>query len=141
MAGETKAFPADIAHLPDILAWVRLQLAATQLQKGDRLHVELAIEEAIVNVIHHTQSSEPFELTLSCRHLPEREIAFDLIDPGPVYNPLAEETLPNHERPIEEVKEGGVGLILIRKCMDALFYRRHEDQNILTLVKKLQRSE
>lgn len=141
MTAETKTFTADLAHLPDILAWVRLQLAASGLPKGDRLHVELAMEEAIVNVINHTTSGQPFDFTLTCRIEPERQIEFDLIDPGPTYNPLADEPTPNLDLPVEELEEGGLGLVLMRKCMDALFYTRHQDQNILTLVKKLGRSE
>lgn len=128
MEANRRSFHADIAHLPEILEWVRSELASSSLPKGASLHVELALEEAIVNVIKHTAAKEAFELSLSCRIEPQRQIEFELSDPGPSYNPLLEMP-PNHTNE-------GRGLILIRKCMDALFYRRENERNILTLIKR-----
>ena len=134
---ESKSFPADLANLGQILSWVRTQLSSASLDKGERMRVELAMEEAIVNVINHTPLGDEFELSLHCKLEPERQLEFILKDPGPPYNPLVKEPVENDNLSLEEIEEGGAGLKLIRQCMDALFYRRDEDHNVLTLIKKL----
>ena len=134
---ESKSFPADLEKLGQMLAWVRTQLSSTSLDAGERMRVELALEEAIVNVINHTPIGDEFELTLRCTLEPERQLEFILKDPGPPYNPLVKEPIENNDLTLEEIEEGGAGLKLMRQCMDALFYRRDEDHNVLTLIKKL----
>ncbi|NGX60447.1 MAG: Serine/threonine-protein kinase BtrW [Chlamydiae bacterium] len=128
------SFPATIAKLPSILSWVRFHLDQTSLSKSEKMRFEIAMEEAIVNVIHHAKIEK---VHLSVRHEPGRQIAFDLTDPGPPFNPLMHPE-PLKQKPLlEEQSLGGKGLLLIRKCTDALSYRREDDMNILTLVKKL----
>ncbi len=131
------SFPAKLSHLPQILDWVRKQLESTPLDEAKKKQVELALEEAVVNVIHHGAAKTPLELKLSCSYEPSRQIAFDLSDPGPPFNPLTHPE-PSTDTPLEEREIGGLGLTFMRKCMDALFYRREEHQNILTLIKNIE---
>nr|NGX27070.1 Serine/threonine-protein kinase BtrW [Chlamydiota bacterium] len=135
-AGMTnKAFSAELSELPAMLTWVRSHLDQTSLPKPEKMRLEIAMEEAIINVIHHAKTEEKLHLTV--RHMPGRQIEFDLIDSGAPFNPL---THPQAEEdiPLEEQTPGGKGLVLMRKCTDALLYRREGECNILTLVKKIE---
>jgi len=134
MSSNSRIFAAELRKLPEILSWVRAQIEKTSLNSSEKIRVELAIEEATVNVISH--ATDNLELTLIYRHVPERQIEFDLCDFGPPFNPLIHPETEK-ETSLEEREVGGLGLTFMKKCMDALFYRRDDDQNILTLVKKI----
>lgn len=129
----SRTFPTTISELPAILAWVRRHLNETNLHGPEKMRLELAMEEAIVNVIRHSGASE---LKLEARHTPKREISFDLIDFGVEFNPLAH-PVPEANDSLEEHPEGGKGLILMKKCSDALLYHREAEKNILTITKKI----
>lgn len=126
-----KPFPSDLTVLPEILSWVRLCLEETTLEEKARKQVELALEEAIVNVIKHSQARAPFFLT--CNHQPERQIEFILEDTGRPFNPLSHKST----QPTLAREPGGLGIVFMKKYMDALFYRREKGRNIFTLIKKL----
>lgn len=120
-----------------MLQWVRDQIQSCSLPKGDSLRLELALEEALVNIINHTPSQKPFQVIIGYAHHLNKEIIFEVKDPGPAFNPLKMLKQDQTHLPIESIEPGGKGLILMRKCTDALLYRREGDYNILTLIKNL----
>ncbi|NGX39653.1 MAG: hypothetical protein KR126chlam1_00986 [Chlamydiae bacterium] len=128
-------------ELPRLLEWVRQKIGETLLEKGEKMRLELALEEAIVNVIEHGASDGSHELILTCRYVPDRHIQFELFDDGPAFNPLANIKKIDREAPLEERELGGLGIPLMQECADVLLYRREGDQNVLTLVKNLTNSK
>ena len=67
MTSSTRSFPTDLSILPHLLSWVRKQAEETTLSFADKMRIELALEEAVVNIIHHGTAKE---LILVCRHKP-----------------------------------------------------------------------
>lgn len=132
-----KTFPASRENLESILSWIRSLLEQTQLQPPERQKMEVALEEAIVNIITH---SKPKVIHIQVRHTPGKQIEFDLADEGPPFNPLLH-PIKDQKLPINKLKPGGKGLILIRRCTDALLYRREKNKNFLTLIKKMNPSQ
>jgi len=130
-----KQFSADLAELPEILNWVRRQIEQTELSDPEKMRVELAMEEAIVNVITHAAVDHPLDFSLLCIQEPKSQIEFQLKDSGSPFNPLAHIGESQRELSIEEREPGGLGMTIMRKYMDVLLYRREENQNILTLIK------
>jgi anti-sigma regulatory factor (Ser/Thr protein kinase) len=130
-------FPASLSELPAALEWVRGQLSKTTLPDAEKTRMELAMEEAIVNVIHHSGASE---FSLAARLQEGRQIELELVDAGPSFNPLTKPLPENGDPPLEQQAPGGKGLILMKKCSDALLYRREDERNILTVIKKLELS-
>jgi anti-sigma regulatory factor (Ser/Thr protein kinase) len=130
---ETK-FRAEISELSQILAWIRGQLDQTELVDKEKKRVELAMEEAIVNVITH---GKPAEITLLYRNEQPDQVEFILKDDGPPFNPITDddEEALKLDATLEEREPGGLGLSIMRKYMDLLLYRREENHNILTLIK------
>lgn len=127
----SRAFPSNVQIIREVLCWIRGELEPVSLTRREKLFLEVALEEAIVNVILYAKSSD---FCLEIIHERAEEIAFILIDKGIPFNPLtAQETFPKEIKPTL----GGRGLTLIRKCTDAILYRRENDTNILTLIKKI----
>ncbi len=125
-------FPAEIDALPQMLSWVRGQIEPTELVEKEKKRVELAMEEAIVNVITH---GKPGEIELLCRCEPAERIEFILKDSGPPFNPITEDEDLQMDVNLEEREPGGLGLSIMRRYMDLLLYRREENQNVLTMIK------
>lgn len=99
-------------------------------------NINLAIEEAVTNVIMYAYpEGEEHEFTLSVRHV-ENRLIFKLTDTGkefdPTLQPDADVTLSLEDRPI-----GGLGIFMIRKIMKTVKYRRADGKNILTMVKEI----
>jgi sigma-B regulation protein RsbU (phosphoserine phosphatase) len=104
------------------------------LSMEDTFNINLAIEEAVTNVIMYAYPrGEEHEFKLSVRHV-ENRLIFKLTDTGKEFDPTAQPdadvTLPLEERPI-----GGLGIYLIRKIMETVKYRRADGRNVLTMVK------
>jgi anti-sigma regulatory factor (Ser/Thr protein kinase) len=99
--------------------------------------VELASEEALVNIIRHAYQELPGEIEIEVRAFPHSHVEIVIQDRGPPFDPLEEDREVDRTSSLEEREEGGLGIIFIRKYMDDVRYQRRGDQNVLTLVKKL----
>ena len=96
--------------------------------------IELASEEALVNVIHYSYADLGGVIEIGIETRSDR-LLIRISDGGAAFNPLAKKTKqPNVS--LEEREMGGLGLLFIRKCMDEVSYQRKGNRNILILIKK-----
>jgi anti-sigma regulatory factor (Ser/Thr protein kinase) len=98
--------------------------------------LQLALEEAVTNVINHGYSDgKPHAFTVELT-ASDRRVTVIVTDDAPAYDPLARAevdiTLPLDQRPI-----GGLGVHLVKKLMDSARYERRDGRNILTFVRSL----
>lgn len=113
-----------------MLAWIRGQLFG--FPDRTLLKIELACEEAIVNIISHAQTES---LEIEVQIVPKSHAAITFADAGPPFNPL-EQSAPDLSLSLEERQPGGLGLFLIRQNMDELSYARKENRNHFTMIKR-----
>lgn len=99
--------------------------------------IDLAVEEIFVNIALYAYNGGEGNALISMElygNPPQAIIRFS--DRGKPYNPTAREDpdllLPLQERPI-----GGLGIFLVRKCMDSMEYEYKNGRNMLTLRKWL----
>lgn len=102
------------------------------------LSLNLAIEEAMVNCVQYAYAEGTegkISLSVNWDDI-HHELTFVLSDAGKAFDPTAapepDTALGAEERPI-----GGLGILLVRKIMDAVSYSRENDQNVLTMCKKI----
>ena len=126
----------DIREVERLAAFVDRVCEAGGVDAATAFGVNLALEEAVVNVISYaypvdTQGDIAVEAAVS-----NKKLTFVVRDEGVPFDPTAvdeaDTTSPADERDI-----GGLGIHLIRHYMDTVRYRRHNGQNILTLTKQL----
>lgn len=130
-----KLFPATEESLPVLLAVAGQNATAAGLPVEGRLKLELMLEEAAANVVHHAYGKGSGKVLL--RSLRQQEqFVLELIDWGSPYNPL-EQAVPDIASPLAEREAGGLGVFFIRSFADAVDYRRDHDRNILRIVMKL----
>lgn len=106
------------------------------LEPGPRdLHaLQLALEEAVTNVISHGYGGRPgHAFTLELRREGRRVTAV-LTDDAPAYDPLARAEVDVHA-PLAERGIGGLGVHLVKKLMDSAAYERRDGRNVLTLAR------
>lgn len=91
---------------------------------------EIAIEEAVVNIVNYSQA-EWMELTVKGDRL---ALSVTLRDNGIAFDPTQQAEVDT-ERATAERQVGGLGIALLRKIADEVRYSRTDDTNILTIIK------
>ena len=125
---------AKIENLEAMFKFVREASAAQGFDEKKIGQVQLAAEEALVNVIKYAYPGKSGDLEISCENKKEGlEIAIS--DSGIPFDPLSLPE-PDIHSPMEKRKIGGLGIFMMRKIMDEVKYRREDNRNILTLLKR-----
>jgi anti-sigma regulatory factor (Ser/Thr protein kinase) len=132
---ETRNFLAALDHLHEMLFWIRSEAQKMGFGTSELYKIELAAEEAIVNVIHHSYQDKGGPITIGIETSP-RQISLTITDQGTAFNPLNCTPVKPQPRSIEEQEVGGLGLLFVHEYLDGIRYQRKNDQNILTLIKK-----
>lgn len=94
--------------------------------------IELACEEAIVNIISYAYPDEKGILLIQCEKKRGR-FEITIRDHGVPFNPIDVEISPEIDKPAQERRVGGLGIFLIRKAIDEASYQREKDENVLRL--------
>ncbi len=136
MTEDLRVFPAHIEHLGGMLQWIRVHLFRMSFDEAVIRKVELASEEALVNIIRHGYKSRAGQIAIRVVSF-ATHVEIVLIDEGPPFNPLLEERTVDAMACLEERKEGGLGILFMRQYMDEVRYQRDANHNILTLIKKI----
>lgn len=97
--------------------------------------IELAVEEALVNIIKHGYNDKKGDIIIDCVENKGKGIKIELWDQGIACNPLENQRNVDLNTIIESQTVGGYGVFLMVKLMDHVGYRRERDSNVLTLIK------
>lgn len=97
-------------------------------------HLELAIEEIIVNICTYAYETPPGAFTVRVTD-DAAGLTVEFEDKGIPFNPLSLEE-PDVNRPLQERGKGGLGILLVRRIMDEVYYKRDNGLNRLGVVVK-----
>ncbi len=134
---KTKTFAAKIENLYEMLYWIRTEAASVGFDRAHLNQLEIAAEEAVVNIIRHAYQGKEGEVAISIEGIPHKEVKVSITDRGEAFNPLEERQTVSLNTSLEEREIGGLGILFIRECVDNASYRRENEKNILTLIKRL----
>lgn len=130
------SLPNDVQAVPQLAEFVDEVCEAVGFDMGMAMKMNLAIEEAVVNVMNYAYPSGTQGMVNIEAKATEAQLKFIISDKGVPFDPTAkaevDTTLSAEDRGI-----GGLGIHLIRQLMDSINYERDHGQNILTLIKKL----
>ena len=129
-------FSAELTELRAMLDWIRNLLSEAGYLSATIRNVELASEEALVNIVRHAYKQGKGEIEIQAEIFPKNRVEIAILDKGPPFNPLLEEKEIDTMLPLEEREEGGLGILLIREYMDEVLYKRERGSNVLILIKK-----
>lgn len=125
--------PAELKHLPTVLAHVRQMAESAGVVGAQASRLELAVEEALVNVCHYAYADCAESGLLYCRiAVRPNGIWVEIADEGPPFNPLAQPD-PDTALELDQRKPGGLGILLIKKLVSEIAYRREDGRNVLAI--------
>ena len=126
----------DIQQIPQLAGFVEAVAQEKNLDHSVALSLNLAMEEAVSNVIMYAYPKGTDGLVDIEAIIRDNSLALIVSDSGIPFNPTevpdADITLDAEDRPV-----GGLGIHLVRSIMDSVSYERSEGKNILTMTKKL----
>jgi anti-sigma regulatory factor (Ser/Thr protein kinase) len=130
---KTILLPARLENLESFTRYLSQFLTAHGFS-GERVQeIELAAEEALVNIMRYAYPEKPGDLQIRCRAEADGALTLEFEDNGVGFDPTSLPD-PDLELSISEREIGGLGVFLIRKMVNEVRYRRERDRNILTLV-------
>jgi anti-sigma regulatory factor (Ser/Thr protein kinase) len=131
---------ADIAEFPALADFISGELDKVSCPEKIRGHIELAAEEIFVNIVKYAYQQQPGKATVECLTGTESgrtTMTLSFTDRGCAFNPL-EYTVPDTGLPIEERQPGKLGILIVKKTMDTIFYSREDGVNRLRFSKSWQ---
>ena len=136
MSTKNLILPNDVQEVPQLAAFVDEVCEAVGIDMPTAMKMNLAIEEAVVNVMNYAYpSGTKGEVRVEAKAY-EGYVEFVISDDGTPFNPTevkeVDTTLSAEERNI-----GGLGIFLVKHYMDKVKYKYVDGQNVLTLRKNI----
>ena len=126
---------ATIENITEVTAFVDKQLEAFDCPMKVQMQIDIAIDELFSNIAHYAYKPEVGKATVRVEFDEEpRAAVVTFVDRGVPYDPLAKKD-PDVTLSAEERKIGGLGIYLVKKSMDDMFYEYKDGQNMLTIKK------
>jgi serine/threonine-protein kinase RsbW len=126
-------FLADLSTLDQVMLYIRDEALKCGVSEKAFHKMELACEEAVVNIISYAYPEKKGSLFVDCKRAGHR-FEITLRDHGVSFNPIDVEVNPQLDKPMQERRIGGLGIFLLRKTIDEASYQRVNDENVLRLA-------
>lgn len=128
---------ATLENLDKVQAFLEEALRKEGCVPKTIMQISVAAEEIYVNIAHYAYCPKVGEATVCCTVGGDPlQVTIQFLDGGKPFNPLAKKdadiTLSAEEREI-----GGLGILMVKKSMDAVDYDFVDGKNILTIQKRL----
>ena len=125
----------DVSEIPKLQRFMQAVSEHADLGHALSLNLNLALEEAVSNVLLYAYPGEADQKVEIKAMVHEDRIDFTVSDSGipfdPTVKPDPDLTADLKDRPI-----GGLGIFLVKRIMDEVSYRRENGKNILSMTKK-----
>ena len=145
---------AIVDNLSKVLKEVDDQLDAEGCPMKTRMQIDIAVEELFVNIANYAYSPDIGDADISIEILDEcpiqeknREnlspqdisgkwLRVTMSDSGTPFDPLQKED-PDVTLPAQERRIGGLGIFMVKKSMDHMYYEYKDGKNHISICKKL----
>lgn len=124
-------------NLGEVSAFVDSHLEEIDCPIKAQMQLDIAVEELFVNIANYAYAPDTGKATIRLEINEEPlSVSITFIDNGVPYDPLAKAD-PDITLSAEKRAIGGLGIFMVKKSMDDMFYEYKDSQNVLTIVKKL----
>ena len=129
--------PAELERLQTVQDFIAEELESRDCPMKAQFQIEVAVEEIFVNIVSYAYRPEVGEATIRCAVEEEPlQVTIQFLDHGKPFDPLAKEDADTSGEALEE-REGGLGILMVKKSMDDVRYDYENGKNILTIRKRL----
>jgi len=124
-------------NLDDVLMFIDEELEKLDCSMKIQMQIDLSVEEIFINIASYAYFPDTGMAFISF----ESEnggstIVISFTDTGVPYNPLEKDD-PDITLTSEERQVGGLGIFLVKKNMDEVYYKYENGNNVLTMKKKI----
>ena len=122
-------------NLPQVIEFVETALESNGCPIKTQMQIVLAVEELYVNIAKYAYAPETGIATIRVDFSADPDSAeVTFMDQGIEYDPL-KKTDPDVSLSAEDREIGGLGIYMVKKTMDGVYYKYKDGQNILTIKK------
>ncbi len=132
--------PARLESTPEVRSFLKEKTSGWNLHDELTGRMELALEEALVNISRYAYVNEVGDIEVHCRLDQKGQLHLEIHDWGIPYNPL-ERGHPDPSQDLASRRVGGWGVELMRRMVDDLTYTYSGGQNILSLTFRPRRTD
>ncbi len=129
-----KYFPRDLSALESLFAFIAEFRAKHGVRGQDAREVELIIEELFTNFVRHNDGQHEISVELATV---DETICIRITDEDVDEFDLTQVPEPDPERPLEDRRAGGMGILLVRKLSQKVSYDYHDRTSTVTILKRL----
>ncbi|MFB0565358.1 MAG: ATP-binding protein [Candidatus Aminicenantaceae bacterium] len=126
---------SDMEEIDRIRSFLRENLGGLNISESDYYQIEVSLLEVCINIIQYAYPQDKGEIFLKSWQKGGR-IYFEIRDSGVPFDPRKIEK-PDINESIKNGKVGGFGILLSREFMDGFDYKRENNQNVVTIYRKL----
>ena len=126
----------DIQQIPQLADFVETIAEEKHIDHSLTLSLNLALEEAVTNVIMYAYPEGTDGLVDIEAIIREHSLSFVISDSGQPFDPTAQPDA-DVSQSIENRQVGGLGIYLVRSIMDNVSYERNGGKNILSMTKNI----
>jgi anti-anti-sigma factor len=135
------SFPADVNLLSPVRVFIVNTLRGSGYPEDAVNDIELCADEAVTNVVEHAYGYDP-KKSLTVELVMDKEsLKIVVRDQGRAFEPKGASGEVDLEKHIAERRTGGLGVYLMNSFMDSVDYQRVENENVLTMTKRISRRE
>ena len=128
---------ATIENITQVTDFVNGHLEQYDCPLKAQMQIDVAIDELFSNIARYAYDPKTGPATVQVEVQKDpMAVIITFIDRGKPYDPLSRKD-PDLNLPLEERKEGGLGIFLVKKVMDDVRYEYKDGRNILRIRKNI----
>ena len=128
---------ATIENITKVTDFVNGHLEQYNCPLKAQMQIDVAIDELFSNIARYAYDPKTGPATVQVEGQKDPKAGIiTFIAHGKPYDPLSRED-PDLNLPLEERKEGGLGVFLVKKVMDDVGYEYRDGRNILRIRKNI----
>lgn len=132
---------ATIDNIPVVTEFVTSQLDEMSCIPKAKTQIRIAIDEIFGNIAHYAYEGKTGPAWIRVEQCEEQgAVVITFTDEGIPYNPC-EKSDPDISLSIEERQIGGLGIYMVKKLMDDVWYEYKDGKNMLSLKKIISSDE
>ena len=128
---------ANLSNFAKVLDFVNNHLDSHYVEKKTINKIDIALDELFSNICNYAYEDGLGKVTIEVA-VTSKQIRISLIDDGKKYNPLEHDD-PDITESVKDRQIGGLGIMMVKKTMDEVTYEYKHKQNIITIIKKIEK--
>jgi len=127
---------ATFDDIPDVTDFICDELDKLRCSAKMSTQISIVIDEVYSNIVKFAYPEHPSLVIVRFHTDGLENVNITFIDKGPQYNPLLRED-PDTNLNAQQREIGGLGIFVVKKTMDKVDYEYKDNQNILTITKRI----